>query len=62
MIGVTKSRLDNLLGNSIIQSAFRILFGCLGAEAKMVTILSHFIINLSFSDNFIQNTFIFIAL
>ncbi|KAI6176567.1 hypothetical protein M3Y97_00812100 [Aphelenchoides bicaudatus] len=34
MIGNSKIRLDNLLGNSIIQSAFRVLFGCVNADAK----------------------------
>lgn len=34
MIGATKMRLNNLVGNSIIQSAFQIVFGCLGTEAK----------------------------
>jgi uncharacterized coiled-coil protein SlyX len=43
MIGGSKSRLDNLLGNSIIQSAFRVLFGCLSAEVKIVRLFSSLI-------------------
>jgi hypothetical protein len=38
MIGTTKNRLENLLGNSIFQSAYRLLVACLNSELKNLTL------------------------